>query len=48
MNDNLLGGKVAPLAEALEACRTASISPKPRRKRDPMTPWGALEGESVV
>lgn len=36
-----------PLAEALEACRIEPIFPKPRRKRDLMTPWDALQGEKV-
>ena len=40
--------KDRPLAEALEACRTAPIFPKPRRKRDLMTPWDALESETVA
>ena len=37
-----------PLAEALETCRTAPIFPRPRRKRDLMTPWDALQGEGVA
>lgn len=37
-----------PLADALEACRTAPIFPRPRRKRDLMTPWDALQGEGVA
>lgn len=36
-----------PLTEALEACRTAPIFPKPRRKRELIAPWDALQGESV-
>lgn len=37
-----------PLAAALEACRTAPIFPKPRRKRELMAPWEALQGENVA
>lgn len=37
-----------PLTEAIEACRTAPIFPKPRRKRELMTPWDAPQGERVT
>lgn len=37
-----------PLADAIEACRTAPIFPKPRRKRELMLPWDALAGENVT
>jgi NAD(P)-dependent dehydrogenase (short-subunit alcohol dehydrogenase family) len=37
-----------PLAEALEGCRTMAVFPKPRRKRELMTPWDALQDERVI
>jgi 3-oxoacyl-[acyl-carrier protein] reductase len=37
-----------PLAEALEACRTVPIFPKPRRKRALMAPWDSPPGEIIA
>jgi 3-oxoacyl-[acyl-carrier protein] reductase len=36
-----------PLDKAVEACWTAPIFPKPRRKRDLLTPWDTLQEESA-
>jgi 3-oxoacyl-[acyl-carrier protein] reductase len=37
-----------PLGDALEGCRTEPIFPKPRRKRELMSPWDALQGKAIA